>query len=169
MLAQIHRPALAAGALVAFAASALLLARPSTGFAAAPALTGGDKSATVTVEGRPLSADTDHVIAFTRGKILYVSVRALRRMVSGSVSHDGKVYTVNSFRGDSNSKSYTFTIGSPMVTAAGTTVKLEAPVIKAYGHIYIPLSFFGSGAVRTKVKISADDRTGDIILPPGMM
>ncbi len=168
MLAQIHRNARVASALVAFAALAVTFA-PSSALAAAPPLTGGDKSATVTVDGRPLSADTDHVVAFTRGTILYVCVMDLRQMVSGSVSHDGKVYTVKSFKGDSNSKSYTFTIGSPIVDAAGTTVKLEAPVIRAYGHIYIPLSFFGSGGVRTKVKISADDRTGDIILPPGMM
>lgn len=46
---------------------------------------------------------------------------------------------------------------------------LPAPVVRAYGHVYIPLSFFGTGAVRTHVKISPDGRTGDIILPPGEM
>jgi len=146
-----------------------LLAALAPGLAAAPALSGGDKPATVTVGGRPLSADTDHIVAFTRGKTLYVCVDDLKAMVSGSMTHTGNQYTVHSFKGDTNSKTYQFAVGSAKVIAAGKPVELSAPIISAYGHVYIPLSFFGSGAVRTHAKISADARSGDIILPPGLM
>jgi len=76
---------------------------------------------------------------------------------------------VTSFKGDSNSRTFVFSVGSSTVIAGGKAFHLSAPVVRAYHHVYIPLSFFGSGAVRTKVKISADGRTGDIVLPPGEM
>ena len=64
---------------------------------------------------------------------------------------------------------FVFSVGSTPVTAGGKPFHLSAPVVRAYHHTYIPLSFFGTGAVRTKVKISPDGRTGDIVLPPGEM
>jgi hypothetical protein len=134
---------------------------------AAPPLTNGDLHAVVTVEGRPLSDDKDHVVAFTRGKVLYVCVQDLRQMVSGSIVRHGKSFTVQSFKGDSNSKAYTFTIGSTKADAAGLPVVMEAPVLSAYGHLYIPLSFFGRAAVPTTVQIAPDARRGNIELPPG--
>jgi len=158
-------------ALASFAlapAVAFVLASGAPAFAAAPALTNGDKPATVTIGERPLSADTDHVVAFKRGDVLYVCVQDLRQMVSGQTTHSGDHYVVESFKGDANSKTYAFTIGSNQVRTGGKTVALSAPVIRAYGHVYIPISFFSSGAVKTKVSMSADGRTGDIILPPGM-
>jgi hypothetical protein len=148
---------------------ALALAASAQALAAAPPLTGGDRSATVTVGERPLSADTDHVVAFERAGTLYVCVKDLKQMASGTESHDGSTYTVTSFKGDSNSRVFVFSVGSTTVTAGGKPFHLSAPVVRAYHHTYIPLSFFGTGAVRTKVKISPDGRTGDIVLPPGEM
>jgi hypothetical protein len=150
-------------------ALALTLTLGSPVLAAAPALTSGDLPATVTVGGRPLSSDTDHVVAFTRGKTLYVCVEDLKQMVSGGMTRVGDEFTVASFKGDADSKKYVFTIGSTKATAAGKPIVLSAPVVEAYGEIYVPLSFFGSPGVRTHVKIAADDRSGDIILPPDAM
>jgi len=149
-------------------ALALALTMTVPAFGAAPALLSGDRSATVTVDGRPLSADTDHIVAFDRGKTLYVCVEDLKQMVSGSMTRAGKQLTVKSFKGDSNSRTFVFTVGSMKATAHGQAVELSAPVLDVYGHIYIPLSFFGSNALRTHAKISADGRAGDILLPPGM-
>jgi hypothetical protein len=168
MLVRFQRLRAASAASLALVI-ALGLAAGSRAFASAPALTGGDRSATVTVGGRPLSADTDHVVAFERDKTLYVCVKDLKQMASGSMSHDGATYTLKSFKGDSNSRTFVFSVGSSTVTASGKPFVLSAPVVRAYGHLYVPLSFFGSGAVRTHVKISPDGRTGDIILPPGEM
>jgi hypothetical protein len=148
---------------------ALALGASAQALAAAPPLAAGDRSATVTVGERPLSADTDHVVAFERGGTLYVCVKDLKQMASGTESHDGSTYTVTSFKGDSNSRTFVFSVGASSVSVAGKTYQLSAPVVRAYHHVYIPLSFFGTGAVRTKVKISADGRAGDIILPPGEM
>ena len=157
------------GSPVKLLALALTLIAASPALAAAPGLTHGDLPATVTVGGRPLSGDTDHVVAFTRGKTLYVCVEDLKQMVSGAMTRAGNTFTVASFKGDTDSKTYIFTIGSTKAIAAGRPIMLTAPVIEVYGQIYVPLSFFGSPSVRTHVKISADDRSGDIILPPGTM
>ncbi len=168
MLVQFRCPR-AAGIPASFALAFALAFAASGPALAAPPLTGGDKSATVTVGMRPLSADTDHVVAFERGKTLYVCVQDLKQMASGSMTRSGNQFTIESFKGDSNSRKFVFTIGSTQATAGGKPVQLTAPVVEAYHHVYVPLSFFGSGAVRTHVKISPDGRTGDIILPPGMM
>ncbi len=138
-------------------------------FAQAPPLTGGDLPATVTVSGRPLSADTDHVVSFLRGKTIYVCVRNLRKMVSGSVEHSGNQITIHSFKGDLNSHTYVFAVGSSTAVANGELVHLTAPVVRAYGHNYIPLSFFGQKPLKTHVVISADGRSGEIVLPPGAL
>ena len=168
MLVRFGRRAASASPVLAVALGALLCAG-APAFAAPPPLTGGDKSATVTLGMRPLSADTDHVVAFERGGTLYVCVQDLKQMASGSMTRSGNQFTVQSFKGDANSRKFVFTIGSTEATAGGKPVTLTAPVVAAYHHVYVPLSFFGSGAVRTKVKISADGRTGDIIVPADMM
>jgi hypothetical protein len=121
----------------------------------------------VTVEGRPLSDDKNHVVAFTRGSVLYVCVQDLEQMVSGRMTRHGNSFTVQSFKGDSNSKNYTFTVGSTKAEAGGLPVVMEAPVVAAYGHLYIPLTFFGRAALPTTVQIAPDARSGNIELPPG--
>lgn len=129
-------------------------------------LSRGDLQATVTLDGRPLSRDTDHVVAFARGKTLYVCIQDLTQMVSGKRYRAGGQITVRSFVGQQDAGNYVFTIGSNTASANGHPVHLTAPVVESYGRVYIPLSFFGSRAVPTHVKISPDSRSGNIILPP---
>jgi hypothetical protein len=149
---------------VAIAALLTTAAAPSS---AAATLMAGDLPATVTIGDRPLTGPGDHVAAFTRGKTLYVGLEELTRVVTGSITKAGAVITVTSFRGAPDSKTAVFTIDSKEVTVGDKKVELDAPVVEAYGHRpYVPISFFGSSAVRTKVKESANHRTGSIILPP---
>jgi hypothetical protein len=131
----------------------------------AEVLSSGDYHATVTLDDRPLSGDTDHVVAFARSKTLYVCIQDLTQMVSGKRTRAGQLVSIKSFVGQRNSGTYVFTIGSSAATANGHAVTLTAPVVESYGRVYIPLSFFGSGTVPTHVKISPDGRTGSIILP----
>ncbi len=140
------------------------LAAPALG---AETLSQGDYHATVTLDDRPLSRDTDHVVAFERGKTLYVCIQDLTQMVSGKRYRAGQQITVRSFVGQRNAGDFVFTIGSTVATANGHPLRLTAPVVESYGRVYIPLSFFGSHAVTSHVKISPDGRTGNIIFPPG--
>jgi hypothetical protein len=162
MLARNRR--LHSASLICFALT-FVLALTRAAFAA-EVLSGGDYHATVTVDGRRLSADTDHVVSFTRSKTLYVCVEDLKEMVMGKRTRIGKQITVVSFKGQVNSGTYVFTIGSTKATVNGKPTTLKAPVVESYGRVYIPLSFFGSSAVPTHVTISPDGRKGNIMLPP---
>lgn len=135
--------------------------------AVATALAPGDRPATVTVEHRPLSADRDHVVAFTRANTLYVCLDDLTQAVSGSLHRDGKRIAVTTFAGSANSRTATFSVGSADATLDGRAIHLEAPVVAPYGCAYVPLSFFGAPGVRTRVTFGANHRSGNIALPPG--
>jgi hypothetical protein len=117
----------------------------------APPLHPGDVPATVTINERPLSYDTDHVIAFKRGREIYVCLMDIRQMINGQQVRHGNTYIVHSFRGDTDSRTYVFKIGSAHATAHGQPVTLHAPVVEAYGHVYLPLSFFEADALVTHV------------------
>jgi hypothetical protein len=149
-----------------FFALACALSLTEAAHAATPQpLLPGDQPAIVTVNERPLSNDVDHVVAFKRGKEIYVSLEDMKQMVSGSMKRTGKTFTVHSFRGDTNSRTYVFHIGSAHATAHGQPVSLHAPVVEAYGHVYIPLSFFEADALVTHVRYNGSHQLGDIVIP----
>jgi hypothetical protein len=133
---------------------------------AAPVLLAGDRAASVTINDRPLSGNSEKVDAFKRGDVLYVSLDDVMRAFNGSMVHDGTHYTVKSFRYSANSKTFTFTMGSAEASVEGKPIELKAPAVKAYGRAFIPLSFFGSGAVRTHVTMSSDGTNADISTRP---
>jgi hypothetical protein len=153
-----------------FVRAAILLATVATLSAGAFAQTlhAGDLPATVTIGQRPLTASTDHVAAFTRGSILYVSGEDLMRAMSGRMEHQAGHYTVTAFPGMLQQRTAEFTIGSADATFEGKPVTMKGPAIRAYGQPYIPVSFFGQPPLRTKVIISSDNRKAQIVLPPDM-
>ena len=135
--------------------------------AAVTALAPGDLPATVTVDHRPLSADTGRVVAFSRAKTIYVCLDDVKQAVTGSIAHDGKRIVLTTFTGSSNSRTVTFTPGSTNAMLDGKPLVLTAPVVTQYGCAFIPLSFFGSPGLRTRVTFAADGRSGNVVLPPG--
>jgi len=152
-------------ALTVAASLALAVAGSSSG-AVAATLVPGDEPATVTLNGlRPISAPTDHIVAFRRGGTIYVCAGDLTKAVMGAVSHDGQHFTITSFKGMTESRTAAFTLGSEKATLDGKDIELKAPPVKAYGRLYIPLSFFGSPGMRTKFAVAKDGKSGTIILP----
>jgi hypothetical protein len=72
---------------------------------------------------------------------------------------------VRSFPGATDSHVYVFTIGSAKAIAHGQPVTLHAPVVEAYGHVYIPMSFFEADALVTHVRYNGDHTQADIVIP----
>ncbi len=141
----------------------LVLALPHG--ARAAALGPGDHPAHVMLGKRPIS---DPSAAFTRGQTLYVSTDTFAKIASGAVSRDGNHYTVLLFPGTESQRKILFTANSAAATVDGKAVAMSAKAVIAYGHLYIPVSFFGSGALRTKVKVADDNLSATVRLPPDM-
>lgn len=125
----------------------------------------GDHPAQVMLGRRPIA---DPSAAFTRGQTLYVSTDTFAKIASGAIHRDGEHYTVLLFPGTGSQRKVRFTANSAAASVDGKPVELTAKAVVAYGHLYVPVSFFGSGALRTNVKIAEDNRSAIVRLPPDM-